>query len=104
MFLKELMGINQNDRIEVTIAEIAHLTLGSWSNMTVDSEIAGCYCGDCDDVDAVLVVRDYYLSLKNNGVVTDGICKSCGGELLCTYGILDRQLIQDVLTMTVRSK
>ena len=98
------MDIDEKNRIELTKAEVAYLTLGSWSNITVDSEIAGCYCSACDDTDAVLIVKDYYLSLNHHGVVASGICKSCGEALLCTYGILDRQLIQDVLTMTVRSK
>ena len=98
------MDFDKDDRIEITIAEVAYLTLGNWSNITVDSEITDCYCSACDDVDAVLIVWDYYLSLSNHGVVTNGICKSCGEELLCTYGILDRQLIQNVLTMTMPSK
>ena len=98
------MNINEKDGIEVTVAEVGFLTLGSWSNIKVDGEVVDCYCHTCDDIDSVLIVRDYCLSLNNHGIVAKGICKSCGEALSCTYGILDRQLIQDVLTMTVRSK
>lgn len=93
--------MNEKDRVEITMAEAAFLTLGSWSEMVIGYEISGCYCGACDDSEATLIVRDYYLSLNGHGVVAKGNCKNCGEELSCTYGVLNPQLIEQVLVMTM---
>jgi len=42
------MGMNEKDRVEITMAEVAFLTLGSWSEMAIGYEISGCYCGACN--------------------------------------------------------
>jgi hypothetical protein len=94
-------GMDEKDRVEITVAEVAFLTLGSWSEMANGYEIPNCYCDACDNSEAKLLVRDYYLSLKGHGVVANGGCKCCGEELSCTYGVLNPQLIQQVLTMTM---
>ena len=93
--------MDEKDRVEITAAEVAYLTLGSWSKIAIDSIIPGCYCDACDDSEAALIVRDYYLSLNSHGVVAKGNCKHCGDKLSCTYGILNPQLIQQVLVMTM---
>ncbi|UOQ99138.1 hypothetical protein MUN81_06500 [Hymenobacter sp. 5317J-9] len=94
------MASEEQGRVEITAAEAAYLTLESWAAIAIGSEINSCYCGSCDGIDAVLVVGDYYLSLNSHGVIVKGTCKNCGEELQSTYGILNPQLIEDVLTMT----
>jgi hypothetical protein len=93
--------MDEKNRVEITATEVGFLTLGSWSEMAVGYGIPDCYCDSCDDSEAILIVRDYYLSLKDHGVVANGDCKSCGKGLSCTYGILNPQLIQQVLTMAM---
>ncbi len=83
-------------RVAITSAEAAHLTQGSWSGIAPGFELTG-YCHECDDVEAIAVVIDYFLDLSCRCVTAEVKYKCCNSESTVSFGCLDEGLIVNVL-------
>jgi hypothetical protein len=83
-------------RVAITSAEAAHLTQGNWLGIAPGFEIMG-YCHECDDMEAIAVVIDYFLDLSCRCVTAEVKYKCCNSESTISFGCLDEGLIVHVL-------
>ena len=58
------------------------------------------YCHECDDIDAIGVVADYFLDLNRRCVTAEVTYKCCGSESVISYAVLGGKLLSNVLIMS----
>lgn len=86
-------------RVAIDAADVARLTLGCWRDMK-PGRLVGAYCPACGNVDAWVVVAEFYLDVPHYCVTVVGKCQQCGDSQLVPFGVLDKQLRSEFFVET----